>query len=271
MTPDEFIAKWRVVELKERSASQSHFNDLCRLLSIEEPALADPKGEWFTFERGAGKVGGGEGWADVWRKDCFAWEYKGRRKDLNAAYAQLQQYKGSLENPPLLIVSDMERIIIRTDWTGFVSEKHEIALEDLRDAGKRDLLRACFENPGRFKPEKTRQRLTEEAAEKFAAIAERLRKRGHDGHAVAHFINRLVFCMFAEDVGLLPDGYFAGMIDRCRGRNAHLFAQYASTLFAAMRTGGHVGFDKIDWFNGGLFDDDKALPLEYNDIDDLIR
>jgi hypothetical protein len=85
MTPGEFIAKWRAVELKERSASQSHFSDLCRLLGLDDPTTADPKGEWFAFEMGAGKVGGGEGWADVWRKDCFAWEYKGKRKDLNAA------------------------------------------------------------------------------------------------------------------------------------------------------------------------------------------
>ena len=77
--------------------------------------------------------------------------------------------------------------------------------------------------------------------------------------------------MFAEDVGLLPDGYFSGMIDRCTGRNAHLFAEHASTLFAAMRTGGKVGFDKIEWFNGGLFDTDEALELTYADIDDLKR
>jgi hypothetical protein len=71
MTPEEFITKWRPVELKERTASQSHFNDLCALLGLADPILEDPKGEWFTFERGASKSSGGEGWADVWRKDCF--------------------------------------------------------------------------------------------------------------------------------------------------------------------------------------------------------
>lgn len=64
MTPQEFIKKWRHVELKERSASQSHFNDLCRMLGLEDPISADPKGEWFTFEKGASKTSGGEGWAD---------------------------------------------------------------------------------------------------------------------------------------------------------------------------------------------------------------
>ncbi len=122
MTPQEFIAKWRASELKERSASQSHFNDLCRLLNLPDPITADPKGDWFAFEKGASKTSGGEGWADVWRKDCFAWEYKGKRKDLTAAFSQLQQYAIALENPPLLIVSDMDRIRIHTNWTNTVQK-----------------------------------------------------------------------------------------------------------------------------------------------------
>ena len=113
MTPQDFITKWRQNELKERSASQSHFNDLCRLLGVPDPNTDDPKGEWFTFEKGASKTTGGEGWADVWRKDCFAWEYKGKAKDLDKAFAQLQQYAIALDNPPLLIVSDMDRICRR--------------------------------------------------------------------------------------------------------------------------------------------------------------
>jgi hypothetical protein len=65
VTPQEFIAKWRTVELKERSASQSHFSDLCRLLGLDDPTTADQKGEWFAFEMGASKTGGGEGWAET--------------------------------------------------------------------------------------------------------------------------------------------------------------------------------------------------------------
>jgi hypothetical protein len=87
VTPAQFIAKWRPVELKERSAAQTHFNDLCRLLGLDDPVAADPKGAWFAFEKGATKTTGGEGWADVWRKGCFGWEYKGKHKDLDAAHA----------------------------------------------------------------------------------------------------------------------------------------------------------------------------------------
>ena len=114
MTPHEFITKWRASELKERSASQEHFIDLCRLLGEQTPVEADPTGETYCFERGARKDTGGDGWADVWKRHHFAWEYKGRRADLDAAFEQLRQYSLALENPPLLIVSDMVRFRIRT-------------------------------------------------------------------------------------------------------------------------------------------------------------
>ncbi len=86
MKVTSFIAKWRHVELKERSAAQEHFLDLCHLLGHPTPAEADPAGEAFGFEKGIAKHDGGEGFADVWKKGFFGWEYKGRHKDLNAAY-----------------------------------------------------------------------------------------------------------------------------------------------------------------------------------------
>jgi len=270
MTPQEFIAKWRSNELKERSAAQSHFNDLCRLLGVDDPVTADPKGEWFTFEKGASKTSGGEGWADVWRKGHFAWEYKGPKKDLDRAFAQLLQYAIALENPPLLIVSDTDRIRVHTNWTNTVQRVYELSLDDLRDAANRDLLRAAFTDPERLRPTKTRQGLTEDAAAHFANLALRLRARGHEAQTVAHFVNRLVFCMFAEDVGLLPNKMFARMIKAARPK-PETFDAHARTLFAAMRTGGMVGFEAVEWFNGGLFDSDDALPLEWQDLDDLIR
>ena len=57
----------------------------------------------------------GDGWADVWKRHHFAWEYKGKRANLDAAFGQLRLYALALENPPLLIVSDMLRFRIRTN------------------------------------------------------------------------------------------------------------------------------------------------------------
>ena len=270
MTPGAFIAKWRASELKERSAAQEHFIDLCRVLGEPTPAEADPAGERYCFERGARKDTGGDGWADVWKRGCFAWEYKGRRADLDAAFNQLRQYALALENPPLLIVSDMVRFRIRTNWTNSVSATHEFTLDDLADGSIRDTLKWAMSDPERLRPGVTRQTVTERAAATFAELAQGLRDWGHDPQTVAHFVNRLVFCMFAEDVGLLPANLFTRMLERTR-RDPDRFADYASQLFGAMATGGDVGFEPVVWFNGGLFDDDDVLPLDREGIETALR
>jgi hypothetical protein len=265
MTPSAFINKWKASNLKERSAAQQHFIDLCRLLDEPTPAEADPDGAWYSFERGASKLSGGDGWADVWKRAYFSWKYKGKHKDLQAAYVQLQQYSVALENPPLLVVCDMERFRIHTNWTNTVQDIYDFTLDDLHDPDQRQRLKWVFGDPERLKPGETREMLTEEAAEQFASIAQRLRARGHAPQAVAHFINRLVFCMYAEDIGLLPNAMFSRMVEQA-GKQPAEFVELAQSLFRAMRSGGRVGFEHVEWYNGGLFDTDEALALDQQDI-----
>ena len=270
MTPGEFIAKWRASELKESSASQEHFIDLCRLLGEPTPADADPTGDHYCFERGARKDTGGDGWADVWKRHHFAWEYKRKHANIDAAFKQLRQYALALENPPLLIVSDMARFRIRTNWTNSVSRTHEFELEELADAATRDKLKWALSDPERLKPGETRQALTERAAATFASLAESLRERGHDPQAVAHFVNRLVFCMFAEDVGLLTYHMFTRMLEHAVSRPDD-FTAMARDLFGAMSTGGRIGFEAVEWFNGGLFDDNAVFPLSKSEIETTLK
>ena len=270
VTPHEFISKWRSSTLKERSASQEHFLDLCRMLGEPTPAEADPSGDVYCFERGARKDTGGDGWADVWKRHHFAWEYKSPGKSLDAAFDQLRQYSLALENPPLLIVCDLQRFRIRTNWTNSVSKTHKFDLEGLADPATRDLLKWAFSDPERLRPGVTRHSLTERAAASFATVAQALRERGHDPPEVARFVNRMVFCMFADDVGLLPDQMFTRMLRQAR-RNPDHFSDLAGDLFGAMANSGRIGFEEVAWFNGGLFDDSAALPLERSDIDVVLE
>jgi type II restriction/modification system DNA methylase subunit YeeA len=265
MTPAQFISKWRDSRLRERQGSQEHFIDLCRLLDQPTPAEDDPLGERYCFERGATKAGGGDGWADVWRKGCFGWEYKGKHKDLNAALRQLQAYALDLQNPPYLIVSDMERIIVHTNWTNTVSRRIAFSLDDLHEPAQRDLLRQVLEGSDKLKPGVSPQELTAKVAARFGELGRRLQERKHDPRAVAHFLNRLVFCMFAEDARLLPEGLFTRVIRATQSRPDHARAQLEE-LFVKMRAGGFFGADVIKWFNGGLFDEAPVLPLEPADL-----
>ncbi len=140
------------------------------------------------------------------------------------------------------MVSDIERIVVRTNWTNAVSERHELLLPELADPARLALLKGVFSDPDRLRPGKTREALTRQAAGEFAELAGRLRARGHDAAKVAHFVNRLVFCLFADDVGLLPAGLFERMLAAAR-KDPGRFQGYACRLFAAMaERGGEVDF-----------------------------
>jgi hypothetical protein len=274
MDPAAFAAKWKGSTLTERAAAQSHFSDLCHMLGWRTPSDLDPTGEWFAFEKGAEKLGGGDGFADVWMKDRFAWEYKGRRANLRDAYRQLNDYREDLGNPPLLVVCDLERFEVHTNFTGTAKKVHAFTLDDLTSAPAEPLriLRALFGNPEALRPTVTRQELTEEAAREFAALAIALRGRGHAPQAVAHFLDQLLFCMFAEDAGLLPRGIIERLTEATRA-DPDGFTEQLGVLFARMasRTGGYFGSERIEWFNGSLFDGSPAIPLAASEVDIIRR
>ncbi len=273
LTPGEFVQKWVGNTRTERAAAQEHFIDLCRMLGVPTPNEADPTGDEYAFEKGAGKSTGGDGFADVWKRGHFAWEYKGKHKDLAAAYQQLLQYREALENPPLLVVCDLDRFEVHTNFTNTPANVHAFDLERLlaEPSEPLRLLRAVMEHPEELRPGKTRDELTAEAATQFASLAERLRGRGHDPHEVAHFLDKLLFCMFAEDAGVLPAGLLRRLAAGAR-QQPSVFSDGLAELFAKMSSGGGLfGVEHIEWFNGGLFDAGDVLPMTRDEIEIVDR
>jgi len=273
-----FIAKWKRSTLTERSASQQHFLDLCTVLDQPTPAESDPQGTWYTFEKGVRITGGRGGWADVWLRGHFGWEYKGPRRDLTAAYQQLQKYREDLENPPLLVVCDLDRFEVHTNFTDTVKNVYAFDLDDLGRneptstcaLAPLDVLRAVFAQPDRLRPTRTTAGVTEDAAGEFAILADNLRHRGEDPEATAHFLMRLLFCLFAEDIGLLPDRLFTTLVEQTRRRPAAFITRVAD-LFTAMASGGYFGAYDIAHFNGGLFTNAAVLTLTNDDMAILAR
>ena len=270
MTPESFVAKWSKSELKERSACQEHFLDLCRLVGHPTPAEADPTGESFCFERFAEKTDGSDGYADVWKKGFFAIEYKGKRKDLAAAYEQLLRYREDLENPPLLAVCDTDRLVIHTNFTNTAKRTYELNLANLTDPSSLELLRALFTAPDKLRPGTTIAFVSEEAARKVAAVAQALEARGIEPMQAAQFLMKVVFALFAEDADLLPEKLVEGLLDQAR-RKPSLARPLLGKLFAAMRDGdeGLAFTQEIAHFNGGLFEDASALDLQAADLETL--
>ena len=270
LSPQEFVHKWRKASLKERSGAQEHFIDLCHLVGHQTPAEGDPEGLTFTFEAGATKSTGGQGWADVWKRNYFAWEYKGKHKDLDQAYQQLLQYRESLLNPPLLIVSDLDQILIHTSFTNTVKRVIPLQFDDLLTPDGLAQLRAVFFDPQTFRAPITTDQVTQEAATHFARLADLLRASGAEPQQAAHFLIRLLFCLFAEDIELLPKDIFTRLVQHT-GRHPDAFAAQLRALFSAMSTGGWFGADQIRHFDGRLFDDDTVLDLDRHGLDILAQ
>ncbi len=277
MTPQRFIARWQGCQLAERAFYQQHFNDLCALADHPTPAAQDTTSNTFCFEKGATKTSGGNGWADVWKHGFFAVEYKGPSGDLRKALEQVQRYALALENPPLLVVARADLIEIHTNFTNTVSDTHIIVLEEIGTLENLAKLRALFFEPERLRPVRTTRALTEQAANLFASLANTLCDRGHApqqacpeySRRVAHFLDKLLFCFFAEDAGLLPKEMVTRVLENGAKDPARIDRQLKQ-LFTSMSRGGDFGAEIIDWFNGGLFDSDATLPLQSDDITALI-
>ena len=267
ITLPQFVAKWKSNERPEESASKAQFLDICSLVEHPQPAEADPTGDFFTFEKRVDKVAGGKGFADVWLRDHFAWEYKSEGKDLNAAYQQLLQYRESLGNPPLLVVCDLNRFQVHTNFDRTQKRIYSFNLDELQKnvvtvtcpIPPLEVLRALFFDCDSLRPEKTAARLTEDAARLFSRLAESIEldgadpRRGMDRHRVAHFLMKLLFCLFADNIGLLPDHLFRSMVELDR-RRPEVFERKLRALFKAMSAqGSDFGPHNIHWFNGGLF------------------
>ncbi|MGI8622676.1 MAG: class I SAM-dependent DNA methyltransferase [Solirubrobacteraceae bacterium] len=248
----EFRAKWAGVgpHVTERAAAQEHFGDLCRVFGAPTPNEAH-SGD-YAFERAVGKLTGGRGFADVWRRGWWAWEYKRPGEDLDRAYQQLKLYADALENPPLLVTCDLTRFQVWTNFTATAVRRHELDLDALAEPAGFELMRTVFTEPLRLRPGQTKEEVTLEAAARFGALAAGMERRGVPSGAASHSLMQILFCLFAEDAGVLRKGLFSDLLDSGARRPAG-FAARADAFFAAMRDGGHFGVQEIPHVNGGLF------------------
>jgi type II restriction/modification system DNA methylase subunit YeeA len=257
------------------------------MLGQPHPAAADGIGERFTFEKPVSKVYGGYGFADVWRRDHFAWEYKESRskkhKDLKAAYKQLNDYREDLGNPPLLVVCDLNRFQIHTNFTSTQKRVYEFDLDDLSrnqitakcPLPPLEVLRSLFDNTDALRPSRTDAHVTQEAAKVFSRLAERLEieKLSHTEtpintkQEIAHFLMRLLFCLFADSIGLLPGHLFRNLVQSDDRFLPKKFLRKLKLLFQAMsQPDGIFGEHTIRYFNGGLFDSNSIIELDTTDL-----
>jgi hypothetical protein len=139
----------------------------------------------------------------------------------------------------------------------------------LRDEKVRARLKLIWTNPAELDPSKRSAEVTRDVANYLAELAKSFEKQSHSPKAVAEFLTRCLFCMFAEDVGLLPNGEgkpgFTSLLNELNP-SGEGFVEMLRTLFREMNEGRSKEISvvlrrKLLRFNGGLFADDTVLPV----------
>ncbi|MDP3674140.1 MAG: class I SAM-dependent DNA methyltransferase [Novosphingobium sp.] len=229
------------------------------------------------------------------------------RYDRLMADARIQAERYSLalptghRPPPFLIVADIGRAFeLYFDWTGdgrgygfFPDQQnYRIALDALAsdalvgnsELTARDLLRAIWLDPASVDPRKKAVAVTRDIAERLSRVAERLEKdeaalrkdRADFEIALgiektALFLMRVLFCMFAEDVELLPKDSFTRFLDEARSKTDLWWRRGLSDLWATMNQADEhnrfwsYGDAIVRYFNGNLFSSATVydLPQEF--------
>ncbi|OYU19700.1 MAG: SAM-dependent methyltransferase [Rhodobacteraceae bacterium PARR1] len=183
--------------------------------------------------------------------------------------------------PPFLLVVDVGHVIeVHADFSGQGQgytqfpdgNRYRITLDDLREEGKRTLLRAIWTNPLSLDPSKVSAQVTRKVASHLAELGKSFEGQGHAPEAVAKFLMRCLFTMFAEDVRLIPEHSFKDLLQELRGRPQDA-KDMLEGLFREMDAGGmsHVLRKRIPRFNGGLFANATALPVNEVQLSLLIN
>ena len=198
------------------------------------------------------------------------------------AFVQARDYVRALPTdepaPPFLLVVDVGHIIeVRADFslTGRAYQPfpdpltYRIGLDQLRDEKVRARLKSIWTNPAELDPSKRSAEVTREVAKHLAELAKSFEKEKHAPKIVGEFLTRCLFCMFAEDVGLLPNAEgkkgFTELLNSLAPDGTG-FETMLRTLFAEMNEGRSKDVSvilrrKLLKFNGGLFADNTVLPV----------
>jgi len=287
---DAFLATWKGSAGNERANFQSFLRDFCTALDLPVP---EPKGPGSThcFEKdlklthldGTTTTGA----IDLYREGCFVLEAKqgstreapsssparGTRaydRYMEAAFGQAVNYARNLPvRPPFVITCDIGYAF--HVWDGFsgayggYGARRSYTLDDLRSPKVQEHFRAIWLDPQSLDPARNRTAVTRDVAMALGGLARSLEAR-FSAEAVAHFLMRVVFTFFAEDVGLLPEKLFQNALEGPWKTHPGAFPKGMETLWEAMNTGGFWGPLKVLRFNGGLFQESTALALTAEEI-----
>jgi hypothetical protein len=289
----QFISKWKGAPPSERAHAQSFMRELCALLEVPAPEPAPVRGKevfapLYGFERAIRvKDEPNVKFIDLYRADCFIWENKqlggrgtsGWLKKMEDAFQQAARYARGFATPraPFLVTCDIGHVFeVWSDFSrqgeyGGYAARKTVPIDDLAKEEVRTWLRTLWLDPMSLDPAREAARVTWEVAEYLAKLASELEQAGHAPEAVAKFLMRCLFTMFAEDIKLIKDDSFTTALGKTWVHHPEKFERHVVAFWQAMDQGGTFGDADLLRFNGGLFHAPSALPLTGAQLEELLR
>jgi hypothetical protein len=299
-----FIGYWERTGGSERANKDKYLIELCDVLDVDPPEgkTGDPDQDVYVFEADVpSEVSKQHRSIDLYKKGHFVLEAKqgsvkkgkklgiARRgtprwaSAMNAALDQAMGYAQKLdERPPFLIVLDIGYcldLFACFDGSGAYrpypnGQNNRLYLKDLRNHVK--VLRAIWLDPHSLDLTHRSEQVTREVAADLAKLAAQLEVK-HPSEKVTAFLMRCIFTMFAQDVGLLRskvvrDKVFTTTLEETWLPDPVAFKEDVERLWDAMNKGRRYPLlGKLLRFNGGLFADPTALPLNKGQLKILLR
>lgn len=189
--------------------------------------------------------------------------------------------------PPFVLVVDVGHVIeVYAEFTRSggaylpfpAAGPHRITLEDLRRADIRERLRAIWLDPLSLDPSLHAAQVTRKVAVTLAQISRSMEGQSDgDGKAltperVSAFLMRMIFTMFAEDVGLIERAAFRTKLKDLRSRPEGFVAAVRDIWQAMSKGGESIALNaRLKHFNGGLFENVEVLPVTPAQLDLFIE
>lgn len=189
--------------------------------------------------------------------------------------------------PPFIMVADVgHSIALYADWSRAGGHyqpfpdpnNYRIPITELHREELRERLHLVWTDPLALDPARRSAKVTKKIADQLARLAKSLEQtptlslQGDSQAAIAKFLMRCLFTMFAEDAGLLPNKAFTKLL-RLTKRQPTSFVPQLEALWEAMDTGGFsIALNiPVKRFNGGLFANSMAISLDEDQIQLLIE
>lgn len=260
---NDFVAYSKTLKGHEKQEAHEFCDHLFR--AFGHPGAGDAGAEFEVRVKGAN---GRTKFIDlVWRPRLLI-EMKSRGERLQAHYRQAFDYWLYLvpERPKYVVLSNFDEFWIYDFNVQLDEPLDRVTVAELPD--RFPALNFLF--PDDRKPQfgNDRVAVTRAAADKVAQVFNSLVARGEEREVAQRFILQCVIAMFSEDFDLLPKGMFVELLDDCR--NGQSTFDLIGGLFRQMNTktparGGR--FQKVAYFNGGIFSTVEPLELEKTEID----